>query len=112
MRIVALLAFVWISLFAQGESSQKKEEVSSKSQIQKSTKSETKAQTPEAVIISKPIQKGALQAQTPFLGTLHFLNSSKVASQTSGAVEKVDFKIGDSASGKIPECFAIELENL
>ena len=96
MRIVALLAFVWISLFAQGESSQKKEEVSSKSQIQKSTKSETKAQTPEAVIISKPIQKGALQAQTPFLGTLHFLNSSKVASQTSGVVEKVYFKIGDS----------------
>ena len=25
---------------------------------------------------------------------------------------KRDFKIGDSASGKIPECFAIELENL
>lgn len=50
----------------------------------------------EISVVSKPITKGSLQSQSTFLGTLHFSNSSKVASQTRGVVEKINFKIGDS----------------
>ena len=71
MRILFLLVFVCFGLFAQDK-------------------------VTEATIVSRPIQKGKLQAQTSFLGTLHFVNASKVASQTSGVVEKINFKIGDS----------------
>ena len=92
MRILALLAFAWISLFAQGNQG----ETRGKDKDPESNKAKIQEKNIEAVIISKPIQKGTLQAQTPFIGTLHFVNSSKVASQTSGVIEKVSFKIGDS----------------
>ncbi|MCI6217802.1 MAG: efflux RND transporter periplasmic adaptor subunit [Helicobacter sp.] len=50
----------------------------------------------EVSIVSKPITKGSLESQTSYLGVLHFSNTSKVASQTRGVVEKINFKIGDS----------------
>ena len=49
----------------------------------------------EVAVITKPITKGILESQNAFIGTLHFMQSSKVASQTRGAVEEVDFAVGD-----------------
>lgn len=49
----------------------------------------------EIAVITKPISKGSLESQNAFIGTLHFMQSSKVASQTRGVVEEVDFAVGD-----------------
>lgn len=47
------------------------------------------------VVSATAIRKGSLDAQNTFLGVIRFKENSKVASQSSGIVEKILFALGD-----------------